>query len=303
MNRRAGGLAAGYCSSRVLDASIAGMPSFYAADGTELAYHFRGDGAPLVCLPGGPGRASAYLGDLGGLSAHRQLIMLDVRGTGGSAIPADPTSHRCDRLVEDVAALRDHLALDCFDLLGHSAGANIAVQYAVRYQQRVGKLALITPSGRSVGLQVDDQMRREMINLRRGEPWFTEAAAAFERGADTYEDWTAIAPFFYGRWDTAARAHWAAGESQTNEDAARGFAAAGAFDPAATRAAVATFGSPVLVLAGGVDPQWPPGVVGELAALFPAVQLVVQPGAGHYPWLDDPEWFVSAITAFLDDKV
>jgi hypothetical protein len=22
--------------------------------------------------------------------------------------------------------------------------------------------------------------------------------------------------------------------------------------------------------------------------------------AGHYPWLDDPGWFVSAVTAFLD---
>jgi len=35
------------------------MPSFCAADGTELAYHVQG--APLVCLPGGPGRASSYL--------------------------------------------------------------------------------------------------------------------------------------------------------------------------------------------------------------------------------------------------
>jgi proline iminopeptidase len=238
--------------------SIAGMPSFYAADGTELAYHLRGDGAPLVCLPGGPGRASAYLGDLGGVSAHRQLITLDVRGTGESAVPADPDSYRCDHLVDDVAAFQDHLALDRFDLLGHSAGANIAVQYAVRYPQRVGKLALVTPSGRSVGLQVDDQIRREIIDLRQGEPWFAEATAALERDADTDEDQRAIAPFFYGRWDTAARTHWAAGESQTNEDAARGFAAAGAFDPAAARAAVATFGSPVLVLAGGVDLLWPP---------------------------------------------
>jgi proline iminopeptidase len=279
------------------------MPSFYAPDGTELAYHLRGDGAPLVCLPGGPGRASAYLGDLGGVSAYRQVITLDVRGTGESAVPADPDSYRCDQLVDDVAALQDHLALDRFDLLGHSAGANIAVQYAVRYAQRVGKLALVTPSGRSVGLQVDDQIRREMIDLRQGEPWFAEAAAALERDAETDEDQRAIAPLFYGRWDTAARTHWAAGESQTNEDAARGFAAAGAFDPAAARAAIATFGSPVLVLAGGLDLLWPPGVVGELAALFPAAQLVVQPGAGHYPWLDSPEWFVSAITAFLDDKL
>jgi hypothetical protein len=36
----------------------------------------QGEGVPLVCLPGGPMRASAYLGDLGGLAGNLQLIML-----------------------------------------------------------------------------------------------------------------------------------------------------------------------------------------------------------------------------------
>ena len=51
--------------------------------------------------------------------------------------------------------LRDHLGLDRCDLLGHSAGGNIAVQYATRHQGRVSKLALITPSLRSAGLEPD----------------------------------------------------------------------------------------------------------------------------------------------------
>src|SRR5947209_13393128 len=157
------------------------MPAFHAADGTELAYHVKGEGVPLICLPGGPMRASAYLGDLGGLSAHRRLIMLDLRGTGDSAVPADPGSYRCDRLAEDVLALQDHLGLDGADLLGHSAGANIAVQYAVRHPHRVSRLALITPSGRSVDLEPDSQTRREIVRLRAGEPWFHQAAAAFDR--------------------------------------------------------------------------------------------------------------------------
>jgi pimeloyl-ACP methyl ester carboxylesterase len=292
------------CDRSAVGDSISAMATFYAEDGTELAYHVRGEGAPLVCLPGGPMRDPAYLGDLGGLSGHRQLIMLDLRGTGKSAIPADPGSYRCDRLVEDVSALQDHLGLGRSDMLGHSAGANIAVQYAVRHQRRVNKLALITPSGRAVDLEPDSEMRREIVKLRQDEPWFAEAAAAFERidaGAGTEDDWRAMAPFVYGRWDAAARAHDAAEEKQTNEDAARAFAAEGAFDPAATRAALAAFGGPVLVLAGSLDLARPPGVVAELAALFPAGQLVVQPGAGHYPWLDDAGWFVSAVTAFLDD--
>lgn len=78
------------------------MPSFDAADGTRLAYDLVGDGPPLVCLPGGPMQASAYFRDLGGLSARRTLVRLDLRGTGDSAVPLDEASYRADRLVEDV---------------------------------------------------------------------------------------------------------------------------------------------------------------------------------------------------------
>jgi pimeloyl-ACP methyl ester carboxylesterase len=96
------------------------MPAFHAFDGTKLAYHVQGEGAPLVCVPGGPMRDSVCLGDLGGLAVVRRLIMLDLRGTGGSAVPADPASYRCDRLVDDVAALQEYLDLECIDVLAHS---------------------------------------------------------------------------------------------------------------------------------------------------------------------------------------
>ncbi|WP_208301687.1 hypothetical protein [Streptomyces sp. KS 21] len=35
------------------------------------------------------------------------------------------------------------------------------------------------------------------------------------------------------------------------------------------------------------------------AGLFPHARLVVRPGAGHAPWLDDHERFPAAGTAFL----
>ncbi|GAA3825818.1 hypothetical protein GCM10022226_53230 [Sphaerisporangium flaviroseum] len=51
-----------------------------APDGTDLVYHGIGEGIPVVCLPGGPTRDSAYLGQVGG---HiRKLIMVDSRGVG-----------------------------------------------------------------------------------------------------------------------------------------------------------------------------------------------------------------------------
>ncbi|MFE9768345.1 alpha/beta fold hydrolase [Streptomyces sp. NPDC005808] len=278
------------------------MPRFSAPDGTELAYHVAGDGTPVLCLPGGPMQASVYLGDLGGLSAHRQLVMLDLRGTGQSQTPQDVSSYRCDRLVDDVDALREHLGLERVDLLAHSGGTNLAALYAARHPERVSRLVLITPSPMAVGLAITGELRRETARLRRDEPWFPAAFAALEAitaGRATDDSWEAIAPFLYGCWDERARAHHAAEDSQRNNAAAAAYGAEGAFDPDGTRAALALFGAPVLLLAGEVDLNSPPRAVTELAGLFPNAGLVVQPGAGHFPWLDDAERFVATTAAFL----
>ncbi|WP_030763015.1 MULTISPECIES: alpha/beta fold hydrolase [unclassified Streptomyces] len=276
------------------------MPTFAAPDGTRLAYRTHGSGDPLVCVPGGPAD-SAYLGDLGGLSAHRRLIVLDLRGTGRSAVPEDTSSYRCDRLVEDIEALREHLGLARIDLLAHSAGANLAARYMAGYPDRVRRLALITPGTRAVGVEITGESRRELARLRKDEPWFSEAFTALEaitEGAGTDSDWDAISPFFHGRWDAAARQHQAAARPD-NEEAVSLFAAEGAFDPRATRAALATWRNPVLLLAGEFDLNSPPRSVAEFAALLPRATLVVQRGAGHYPWLDDADRFVATTEAFL----
>ncbi|MFB7186512.1 alpha/beta fold hydrolase [Streptomyces sp. NPDC056230] len=278
------------------------MPTFSAHDGTTLAYHVHGHGAPAICLPGGPMQASQYLGALGGLSAHRQLVMLDLRGTGESAIPQDAASYRCDRLVDDVDALREHLRLETMDLIGHSAGANLAALYVGRHPERVGRLALITPSTRAVGVAITGDVRRETARLRQDQPWFGPAFEALEAiiaGQATDDRWQAVAPFFYGRWDEASRAHRAAEEKQTNAEAAAVFGAEGAFDPETTRVALARYAEPVLLLAGEVDLGAPVRAMAEFAGLFPNAEFVVQPGAGHFPWLDDPDRFVATIAAFL----
>ncbi|MGA4843838.1 alpha/beta fold hydrolase [Streptomyces sp. G45] len=278
------------------------MSTFPADDGTELAYHVLGDGPPLICLPGGPMQASAYLGDLGGLATHRRLHLLDLRGTGHSAVPEDPASYRCDRLVDDVEALRRHLGLARVDLLAHSGGANLAVLYAARHPERVGRLALITPSVFAVGVAVTADMRRAAARRRHAEPWFPEAYAALEAvlsGRATDDAWRAMAPFAYGRWDERARAHQAAEDGQRNAEAAALYGGAGAFDPAATRAALARFARPVLVLAGEADLNSPAPALAEFAALFPAAEFVVQEGAAHLPWLDDAARFVAVTAAFL----
>lgn len=278
------------------------MPTFLAADGTELAYRVTGTGEPVVCLPGGPMRDSTYLGDLGGLAADLQLILLDPRGTGQSAVPAELSTYRCDRMSGDVGALADHLGLAAFRLLGHSAGANLAVQYAAAHPDRVSRLALITPSTRAVGLEMTSDDRRAIMGLRAGETWYAEAAAAFERvqvDGGTPADWAAIAPLLYGHWDAAMQAHWALDADLDNAEAVQMYGSAGAFDPPALRAVLAEYDGDVLLYGGEFDINTSSPLVAAYAALFPAASLVVQPGAGHFPWLDDPASFRVAVTSFL----
>ncbi|MFE4452825.1 alpha/beta fold hydrolase [Streptomyces sp. NPDC056796] len=282
------------------------MPIFSTYDGTELSYRLVGEGEPLICLPGGPMRAARYFGDLGGLSRVRQLVLLDLRGTGGSAVPQDPATYRIDRLVDDVEALRAHLGLERADVLGHSAAGELAALYAAKYPQRLRSLTLVTPATATLGLPATDQDRREAAELRSGEPWYPEARAALEEiqaGRATPEAWAAVRPFTYGRWDTAAQAHAAESPSQRNALAGSLYYPESGLDTTAAVAALRELPVPVLVLAGEYDGGPSPDRAAELAALFPHAEFVVQRGASHFPWLDGPGAFVRAVAAFLDPDV
>jgi pimeloyl-ACP methyl ester carboxylesterase len=264
------------------------VSSFASYDGTEIGYRVRGDGLPLVCLPGGPGRAAGYLGDLGGLSTSRQLVLLDPRGVGISADPADPATLRVDRLVSDVESLRIHLGLDRMDLLAHSAGAFLATLYAAAYPQRLSRLVLVTPGLAAVGAEGTEEEFRAALEHRAAEPWYPEARAALEKiiaGDLSIEAFRASRPFYYGRWDEAAQAHAAVGVSERHQAAREGYFAGVVLDPPATRDALKKLTAPVLLYVGELDPT--------------VTTVVVQPGASHFPWVDGPAAFAASVGSFL----
>jgi pimeloyl-ACP methyl ester carboxylesterase len=271
------------------------VPTFCSYDGTTLAYHVEGAGPVLVCQPGGPGRASAYLGDLGGLTRVYTVIRLDSRGTGESDVPADPATYRMDALARDLEALRMHLGLETMTLLGHSAGANVVTLYAAEYPARVERLILITGLVRAAGLTPIGM--DAAIDARSGEPWYPEAIAALTAWdelpddaseADAHPFMLASAPFAYGRWDAAAAAHAAAGVTEFAPAARDGFFAGYTPDRDAIVAKLAVLAAPVLVIAGELDASPTPAAAAEVAKLFPAATVVTIAGSGHFPWLDNP---------------
>jgi pimeloyl-ACP methyl ester carboxylesterase len=115
----------------------------------------------------------------------------------------------------------------------------------------------------------------------------------------TDADWTAIAPFSSGRWDAVIQARQAQDECQQNQDAAAVFYSAGAIDADAIRSALAELRAPVLLIAGEYDVVLPPKCAAEYTALFRQAETAVQSGGGHYPWLDNPEWFTRTLAEFL----
>ncbi|MEU1729013.1 alpha/beta hydrolase [Nonomuraea sp. NPDC005692] len=279
------------------------MQTFVSYDGTTLAYRAVGSGAPLIVLSGGPGRASSYLGTLGGLERHRTLVLLDTRGTGASELPADLSTVRVDRLVDDVEALRIHLGLDAIDLLGHSAGGGWALLYAAAHPGRLSHLVLVAPSLVAVGLP-SDVGTEEVLSSRSKEPWYGTALPAY-RGmaaarsfAEAARFRTAFEPLMYGRWDAAAQAHAAADPAERSLPVSDHYYA-GYTPDLGVLPALRALPAPVLFLGGAVD-LWPTAAsLTQAASIFRDATLHVQPNAGHYPWLDDPYHFSGTVAAFL----
>ncbi len=252
-----------------------------------------------MCLPGGPGRAAEYLGDLGGLSSSRQLVLPDPRGVG---LSADPATFGVNRLVNDVESLRVHLGLDQMDLLAHSAGATLATLYAAGYPERLSRLILVTPGLAAIGVEGTEAGLRAGLARRASEPWYLDALTALEEimaGGRSMEAFHASRPFCYRRWDEAARANSTAGVSERHQAAREGFFAGVTFDVPATRAALKKLTAPVLLYAGDLDPMVTPAMVRDAAPLFNDAAVVVQPETAHFPWVDDPAAFATAIGSFL----
>jgi pimeloyl-ACP methyl ester carboxylesterase len=281
------------------------VSSVSAADGTRLAYTEVGEGPRLLCLPGGPGRASAYLEDLGGLSDERTLVLLDARATGRSEVPADPSTLRFDRLAEDVEAVRQHLGEDPLDLLGHSAGAIVAQAYAAVHGDRLRSLVLVTPSDSLQGGRREDVPA--IRASRSGEPWYAEAADAAAALGDAPPSQQralqrAVRPFLYGRWDERTQAHAASADRQMDRRAELGFGAGSdEVDVPALLRALGDLDVPVLVVGGERDAATGLDAVSAVAACFPRAETAVVPRAGHFPWVDEPEAFVRVVSHFLSE--
>ena len=106
-----------------------------------------GPGRPLIVLHGGPDFDHRYLlPDLDRLADAFRLIYYDQRGRGQSAegVRAEDVTMASD--VDDLDRVRQHFQLASTAILGHSWGAVVALEYALRHPDRVSHLILMNPA-------------------------------------------------------------------------------------------------------------------------------------------------------------
>jgi proline iminopeptidase len=123
----------------------------------------QGEGLPVMLCNGGPGCCD-YLGPVAEMIDDLvQVHRWEQRGCGRSeAVP--PYDHAT--CLQDLESLRRHFGFERWIIGGHSWGANLALDYAVTYPERV--LALIYLAG--TGIKEDWKPEFKRAQQERSEP-------------------------------------------------------------------------------------------------------------------------------------
>ena len=281
------------------------MEGLETRDGRRLAYRRTGEGLVLVCHGGGPGFSSLYLGDLAGLGDELELVLLDPRGTGGSARPSDPRAYAIEDYVSDLEDLREHLGLERMQLFGHSHGGIVAIAYAARHPERVELLILASTLARFSPEQA--AAMAVAVESHGDEPWYDDARAALEaEEAGDFETDEELAeltlrefPFYFASYGDDERAYLETLRGDTpNADALRLFnqEQVPSFD---LRPELAQIAAPTLVITGEEDFITGPLPAAELANGIAGAETVLIPGCGHFIFVEAPEAFRDSVLAFL----
>jgi pimeloyl-ACP methyl ester carboxylesterase len=258
-----------------------------------------GHGYPLVLMHGGPSA------DLWTLSAFRRLadqftlIFYDHRCNGRST--GTVTSMTWDNLTADADALRAELGFERWAVLGHSFGGHVALEYALRFPDRLSHLVLLDTGG-------DSWWARENASRVVAERGYGLGQAALVHrwfhGEFEPEEYRRIflrigQAYNYRPLLSVARllAH-GAWRSKARPDALI-FAGRHLLDGWTVMDRLGDITAPTLVIAGRDDFVFPPACQHELCAAIPGAQLRIVDRAGHNPHDEQSIEVMAAIRRFI----
>ena len=123
-------------------------------DLSKTYYKIFGSGTPMLIINGGPGmNCNGFEPMAKKLAANYQTIIYDQRGTGKSPLKTlDSKTITIKLMADDIEALRKHLKIKKWIVLGHSFGGMLASYYATVYPNSIDKLILSASGGIDLGL-------------------------------------------------------------------------------------------------------------------------------------------------------
>jgi len=263
-------------------------------NGMDLFYVEVGEGVPCLVMHGGLGGDHTCLHPwLDPLGDVMRLIYYDHRGNGRSGRPPAETI-TFEQLCADADALREHLGYEKVAVLGYSFGGFIALEYALRYPERLSRLILLdTTPNFEHGDEIEANVRRKGATQEQ----LDALDASPEDDADAWRLWKVIEPLYFHAYD-ADLAERVMGKTITSAYASEaGDAILEGWDLAPRLGEIS---APTLILVGRDDFVCPPSQARIMHEGIPNSELVVFEESGHLPHVEEPEAFFEAVEGWVE---
>ena len=268
--------------------------------GGKLYFHITGGGSgtPLVIINGGPGFSHLHMHVTtawDALGKNRRIIFYDQRGNGRSGPLKPGQSCTLADQIEDLEALRTHLKLEKWDVLGHSWGGFLSMAYSARHPEHVERLIIVDSAAPKFSdtIFLFGQIFPEVIERRAAYTFADEMGDKAASDAATGEYLTMLFYSTEKRDYFIAHMHQGAFTKEVGAAVQRDIAR---FD---LNPELPKFKFPTLVVTGRYDINVAPLVAYKIHNAIPGSKFVVCERSGHIPFYEEPDAFVAAVEPFL----
>ena len=266
--------------------------------GQPVTYHMMGEGPPVLLVHGITSSSRTWKSVMPRLSENHTVIAPDLLGHGRSSKPQGDYS-----LGAYASGMRDLLvALDVpkATVVGHSLGGGIAMQFGYQFPDRVARLVLVDTGG--IGREVNPALRAAALPGAELVLPLLFSPTLHDAGLKVRNFLAGIG--LHGSADVEGVAEGFA--SLTEADARRAFVntVRSVIDPSGQRVSAAdrlylTRDIPSLIVWGDRDRIIPVSHADLAHELMPGSRLEIFPGAGHFPFNDDPDRFIRTLEEFI----